>query len=61
MLEKGKGQFIKNLRIVQLCEADLNFVLNVLWGNRMTFMALKYKALDTSQYALPGSTLNSTV
>jgi hypothetical protein len=24
MLKKGKGRFIENLRIIQLCEADLN-------------------------------------
>lgn len=24
ILEKGKGRFIENLRIIQLCEADLN-------------------------------------
>ncbi len=61
MLEKGKGHFIENLRIIQLCEVDLNFVLNLLWGHRMTRLALKHKALNSSQYALPGSTCNSAV
>jgi hypothetical protein len=28
MIEKGKGDYIENLCIIQLCEADLNFVLN---------------------------------
>jgi hypothetical protein len=36
MLEKGKGNFIENLRFIQLCEADLNFVLHILWGNRLS-------------------------
>jgi hypothetical protein len=35
MLEKGKGRYIENLRIIQLCKADLNFVLHVIWGNRL--------------------------
>lgn len=30
MLEIGKGMFIENLRIIQLCEADLNFVLHTI-------------------------------
>jgi len=29
MLMKGKGLFVENLRIIQLCEADLNFGLHV--------------------------------
>jgi len=33
MLDKGKGHFIDNLRIIQLCEVDLNFILHILWGN----------------------------
>jgi hypothetical protein len=61
MIEKGKGHFIENLRIIQLCEADLNFVLNILWGNRMIQTALQHKALDDSQYAIPGQTCNSAV
>jgi hypothetical protein len=61
MLEKGKGIYIEHLRIIQLCEADLNFTLNILWGNRMIRSALKHKALDESQYAIPGQTCNSAV
>ncbi len=34
MIEKGKGRFIDNLRIIQLVEADLNFVLHTIWGYR---------------------------
>jgi hypothetical protein len=32
MLEKGKGNYIEDLRIIQLCKADLNFALHILWG-----------------------------
>jgi hypothetical protein len=33
MIEKGKGKFVENIRIVQLCKANLNFVLNIIWGH----------------------------
>lgn len=61
MIEKGKGNYIENLRIIQLCEADLNFILNILWGNRMIHAALKHNALNDSQFALPGNTCHSAV
>jgi hypothetical protein len=61
MIEKGKGNYIEHLRIIQLCEADLNFILNILWGHRMIRTALQHKALDESQYAIPGQTCNSAV
>ncbi len=35
-LEKWKGNYIEHLRIIQLCEANLNFTLHVLWGKRMS-------------------------
>jgi hypothetical protein len=35
MIDKGKGKFVDNLRIIQLCEADLNFVLHTLWGHHL--------------------------
>ncbi len=61
MLEKGKGRFVENLRIIQLCEADLNFVLNIIWGYRLVRNAQKGHHLDPSQYAHPGQTCHSTV
>jgi len=61
MLEKGKGKYIENLRIIQLCEADLNFVLHVIWGNRLIRHAFKNNALNPSQFALPGQTCNNAV
>jgi hypothetical protein len=61
MIEKGKGQYIEHLRIIQLCEADLNFLLNIIWGYRLTRHAMKHQHLNESQYALPGKTCNSAV
>jgi hypothetical protein len=61
MLEKGKGRHIEQLRIIQLCEADLNFALNIIWGYRLIRHAINNKAFNKSQYALPGSTCNSAV
>jgi len=61
MLEKGKGRHINNLRIIQLCEADLNMVLHAIWGHRLIQHATTYSALNKSQYAIPGQTCNSAV
>jgi hypothetical protein len=61
MIEKGKGRYIENLRIIQLCEADLNFTLNIIWGNRLIRNAMHNKALDLAQYARLGMTCNSAV
>jgi hypothetical protein len=32
IIDKGKGKYIEHLRIIQLCEADLTFLLRYLWG-----------------------------
>jgi hypothetical protein len=61
MIEKSKGKFVENLRIIQLCEADLNFVLNAIWGYRLTRNRLRQKIFNDSQYAMPGLTCNSAV
>ena len=61
MLEKGKGRYIEHLRIIQLCEADLNFTLNAIWGYRLIRTALKNQAMDDIQCALPGQTCQSAV
>jgi hypothetical protein len=61
MLEKGKGHFIDHLRIIQLCEADLNFVLHVIWGHRLIRHANMRSALSPSQYAILGQTCNNAV
>jgi hypothetical protein len=59
MIEKGKGHNIENLCIIQLCEADVNFTLNIIWGKKLIRNATKENALDKAQYALPGMTCNS--
>lgn len=50
MIEKGKGSFVKNLRIIQLCEADLNFTLHTIWGHCLIRQALKYSTLESLPY-----------
>jgi hypothetical protein len=61
MLDKGKGRLVNNLRIIQFVEADLNMVLNTIWGTRLIRQAKHSSALDDSQYALPGQTCPNTV
>ena len=61
MLEKGKGHHINNLRIIQLLEADLNFVLRLIWGRRLNRAAHGKGHYNTAQYAVPGSLCNSAV
>lgn len=61
MIEKGKGKFVEHRQIIQLCEADLNFVLHVIWGHHLIRHATLHKALDAAQYALPGQTCNNAV
>jgi hypothetical protein len=61
MLEKGKGKYIEHLCIIQLCEADLNFALHVIWGDQMIKITLKNNAVDEIQCALPGQTCHSAV
>jgi len=63
MLEKGKGKFIENLRIIQLVEADLTlyFVLHKVWGHCLARHAMKHSAMNQSQFALPGQTCHNTV
>jgi len=59
--DKGKGRFVENLRIMQLCEADLNFVLHIIWGHRLIHHANKHSGLDKAQYIIPGQTCNNAV
>lgn len=61
ILEKGKGRFIEHLGIVQLCEADLNFVLHVIWGKHLMHHAISNYGLDTAQYAIPGQMCNNAI
>jgi hypothetical protein len=61
MIEKGKGQLVDNLCIIQLVEADLNFVLHTIWGHRLIRHAMNHKLLNADQYAIPGQTCNNAV
>jgi hypothetical protein len=61
MIEKGKGCHIDHLRNIQLCEADLNFFLHVIWGQRLVRHAPCFFALDSAQYALPGQMCNNAM
>lgn len=54
MIKRAKANFVENLCIIQLCEAELNFVLNILWGNRMIHTTQKHGSLDDSQFSIPG-------
>jgi hypothetical protein len=38
MIEIGKGQFIKNVWIIQLVKAYPNFILHVFWGSNLHIM-----------------------
>jgi hypothetical protein len=59
MLEKGKQKHIDNLRIIQLCEADLNFILHVILGKPLMRQAIHN--LDKAQFAIPGPTCHNAV
>ena len=59
MLEKGKGRYIENLHIIQLCEADLYFVLHVIWGKCLLHHALHN--LEKAQFDILGQTCHNAV
>ena len=51
MLEKDKGQpKLHRLRIIQLFEVDLNFLLSLVFGHRLMKFARKHCRLNESQY-----------
>lgn len=54
MLEKGKGNHINNLRIIQLLEADLNSVLRLNWGRLLNRAAHEQGLYNKAKYAVPG-------
>ena len=61
MLEKGKGPGIENLRIIQLLEADMNWLHRFLWGRKLNHHALKAGAYHHSQFAVPGKLCGSAI
>ena len=61
MLEKGKGPGIENLRVIQLLEADLNWLLRFLWGKRLDRHATEEGVYNESQFASPGKLCQSAI
>jgi hypothetical protein len=49
-IDKGKGRYVENLRIIQLCEADLNFVLHTIWGHRLIRHEMSQNATDLDKH-----------
>jgi hypothetical protein len=56
MLEKGKGPGLENLRIIQIVESDLNFILGRIWGKRF---CTPRQGFDPAQYATKGQLCHS--
>ena len=56
MLEKGKGPGLENLRIIQIVESDLNFVLGEIWGKRLSNPS---RGFEATQYAAKGKLCHS--
>ena len=61
MLEKGKGPAIENLRVIQLLEADLNWLLRLLWGKRLDRHATEAGVYNEAQFASPGKLCQSAI
>ena len=61
MLEKGKGPAIENLRIIQLLEADMNWLLRFLWGKKLDRHALAAGVYNDAQFASPGKLCQSAI
>lgn len=61
MLEKGKGPAIENLRVIQLLEADLNWLLRFLWGKKLDRHATESGVYNEAQFASPGKLCQSAI
>jgi len=48
-VRKGKDLHIEDLHIIQLLEANLNWVLKVIWGNHLAWVIHNLEEYDTSQ------------
>jgi len=59
--KKGKGRLVDNLCIIQLVEADLNFIVHTIWGHWLIHHAMQKRLLNPSQFTLPGQTCNNAV
>ncbi len=58
---KGEKQNVKNLCMIQLCEAALHFIRHVLLGHHLICHVHSHKSLNAAQYALPGQTCYNAV
>ena len=61
MLEKGKGPAIEHLRIIQLLEADMNWLLRFLWGRKLDRHALEAGVYNEARFASPGKLCTSAI
>ena len=56
MLPKDPGMpKVERLRVIQLLQADYNFVLRIIWGRRLVWNAQKYGIYMPAQRAQPGN------
>ena len=56
MLPKDPGMLkVERLRVIQLFEADYNFVLQMVWGRRLVWNAQEYGVYMPAQRAQPGN------
>ena len=60
MLTKEKGNCIDKLWIIQLVEADLNFILKLIWGHHLNQAACNH-LYNESQFAILGKTCTGAV
>ena len=61
MLEKGRGPAKENLRVIQLLEADLNWLLRFLWGKKLDRHAAQDGVYNEAQFASPGKLCRSAI
>ena len=55
------GPRIDKLRVIHLLEADYNFVLKLVWGNRLLRRAQENRLISSAQHAHPGHMAQSAV
>ena len=58
---KGKGPQVEFLWIIQLIEANLNWILKLIWGYYLNRAINNAGAYDDAQFAVPGQTCCSAV
>ena len=63
MIEKSAvhGPRVDKLRVIHLLEADYNFVLKLVWGNRLLRRAQENRIISSAQHVCPGHMAQSAV